>query len=81
VGHISSSKMSLEHIPGDRLNIGVGDVVSLPPVCCGSKQLVHCEENLLTVRAQGYLQFLLDGLCNAMILGLHPWDTWHEKRY
>jgi hypothetical protein len=37
VGHIVSSKMSLELIPGDNLDIGVGVVVSLPPVYCGSK--------------------------------------------
>jgi hypothetical protein len=37
VGYVGSSEMSLELIPGDTLNIGVGVAISFPPVCCGSK--------------------------------------------
>jgi hypothetical protein len=36
-GHVVSSEMSLELIPGDSLNIGVGVAVSLPSICCDSK--------------------------------------------
>jgi hypothetical protein len=52
--------MSLEIIPVDNLDVGVGVVVSLPPFYYGSKQLVHREKNLLTVKTLGYLQLLLD---------------------
>jgi hypothetical protein len=37
VGHVVSSKTSLQLIPGDSLDVGVGVVVSLPPVCYISK--------------------------------------------
>jgi hypothetical protein len=33
VGHIVSSEMSLELIPGDSLDVRVGVAVSLPLVC------------------------------------------------
>jgi hypothetical protein len=36
-GHIMSPEASLELIPGDGLNIGMGVTVSLPLVCCSSK--------------------------------------------
>jgi hypothetical protein len=37
MGHVVSLEASFELIPGNRLNIGVGVVVYLPPVRCGSK--------------------------------------------
>jgi hypothetical protein len=55
VGHIVCSEMSLELVPGDSLDVGVGVAVSLPPICCSSKSLVCHEENLLMVRILGYL--------------------------
>jgi hypothetical protein len=60
VGHVVSPEVSFELIPGDGLNIGVGVAVSLPPVCYGSKQLVHCEKHLFTVGTLGYFQLLLN---------------------
>jgi hypothetical protein len=55
-----SPEVSLELIPDDSLNVGVGVAVSLPLVCYGFEQLVCREKNLFTVRTLGYLQFLLD---------------------
>jgi hypothetical protein len=55
-----SPKMSLELIPANSISVEVGVVVSLPPVCCGSKQLVRYKKDLLTVRTQSYLQLLLN---------------------
>jgi hypothetical protein len=60
VGHIVSPKMNLELIPVDSLDVGVGVVVSAPPVCYCSKHLVCREKNLLTIGTLGYLQFLLN---------------------
>jgi hypothetical protein len=37
VEHIVSPEASVELIPGDGLNIGVGVAVTLPLVCCSSK--------------------------------------------
>jgi hypothetical protein len=54
-----SPEAILELILDDGLDIGVGVVVSFPPFCCGSKQLVHREKNLFTVATLGYLQLLL----------------------
>jgi hypothetical protein len=51
--------MSLELILAKSIGVEVGVTVSLPPVCCGSKQLVCCEKNLLLVRTLSYLQLLL----------------------
>jgi hypothetical protein len=74
VGHIVSPEASLELIPGDSFDIGVSVAVSLPPVSCNPKQLVCREQSIFTVRALGYLQFLLDRLqlvlCIYGILGL-----------
>jgi hypothetical protein len=52
--------MSLEVILANSIGVEVGVAVSLPPIHCGSKQLVRREEDLLTVRALSYLQFLLN---------------------
>jgi hypothetical protein len=47
--------MSLELIPANSIGVEVGVVVCLPPICCGSKQLVRCEQDLLIVGALRYL--------------------------
>jgi hypothetical protein len=60
LGHVVSPEASFELILGDGLNIGVGVAVSLPLVCCSSKQLVHHEKHLFTVGTLGYFQLLLD---------------------
>jgi hypothetical protein len=59
-GHIVSPETSLELIPLDSLDVGVGVMVSLPLVFCGSKQLVCYEKDIHTVGTVGYLQLLLD---------------------
>jgi hypothetical protein len=38
-GHVVSPEVSLELIPSDCLNVGMGVAISLPPIYCGSKQL------------------------------------------
>jgi hypothetical protein len=60
MGHVVSPEASLELIPGDSLDVGVGVAVSLPLVYCGFEQLVCHEKNFLTVGTLGYLQLLLD---------------------
>jgi hypothetical protein len=45
--------MSLELIPANDIDVEVGVAVSLSPVCCGSKQLV-CYEKDLMIRALNY---------------------------
>jgi hypothetical protein len=74
IGHVVSPETSLELIPVDSLDVGVAVAVSLPLICCSSKQLVCHEKNLLTVKTMGYLQLLLDWLppvlYNHGILGL-----------
>jgi hypothetical protein len=55
-----SPEVTLELIQGDSLDIGVSVAVSLPPIHYGSKLLVRCEHDLLTVGALGYLLFLLN---------------------
>jgi hypothetical protein len=60
MGHVVSPEMSLEVILANSIGVEVGVAVSLPPIHCGSKQLVRREEDLLTVRALSYLQFLLN---------------------
>jgi hypothetical protein len=58
-GHVVSPETSLELIPTNSIGVEVGAAVSLPPICCGSKQLVRYEHDLLTVRVLHYLQLLL----------------------
>jgi hypothetical protein len=43
MGHVVSPKMSHELIPANNIGAEVGVVVSLPPICCSSKQLVRCK--------------------------------------
>jgi hypothetical protein len=69
VGYVVSSETSLELILGDSLNIGVGVVVGLPPVCCGPEQLLCCEQDLLTLGAMCYLKLLLNRL--QLVLYIH----------
>jgi hypothetical protein len=59
-GHIVSPEMSLELISANSTSVDIGVAISLPPVCYGSKQLVHYKKDLHTVRTLSYLQLLLD---------------------
>jgi hypothetical protein len=60
MGHVVSPETSLKLILANSIGVEVGVVVSLPPICCGSKQLVRHEHDLLTVGALRYLQLLLN---------------------
>jgi hypothetical protein len=55
-----SPETSLKLIPANSIGVEVGVVVSLPPICCGSKQLVRHEHDLQTVGVLCYLQLLLN---------------------
>jgi hypothetical protein len=63
------TKMSLELIPRDGVDICMGVTVSLPPICCRTKELVRSEKNLLAIRALGDHELLLNSL--NPIFGLH----------
>jgi hypothetical protein len=54
-----SHETSLELILANSIGVEVGVAVGLPLVCCSSKQLVCCKENLLSVGALTYLSFFL----------------------
>jgi hypothetical protein len=58
--HIVSPKMRLELVLANSIGIGVGVAVSLPPFCCGSKELVPCKMDRLMIRVLSYLQLLLE---------------------
>jgi hypothetical protein len=55
-----SPKMRLELVLANSIGIGVGVAVSLPPFCCGSKELVPCKMDHLMIRVLSYLQLLLE---------------------
>jgi hypothetical protein len=57
-----SAETSLELIPGDGVDVCMRVVVRLPPVGCGPIELVCREDDLLTIRALGDHEFLLDSL-------------------
>jgi hypothetical protein len=61
--------MSLELISRDRVNIGMGVTVRLPPICCRTKELVRGKKNLLAIHALGDHELLLNSL--KLIFGLH----------
>jgi hypothetical protein len=61
--------MSLELIPHDGVDICMGVTVSLPPICCRTKELVRGKKNLLAIRALGDHELLLNSL--KPIFGLH----------
>jgi hypothetical protein len=60
---------SLELIPRDRVNICMGVIVCLSPICRCTKELVHSKKNLLVMRALGDHELLLNSL--KPIFGLH----------
>jgi hypothetical protein len=59
VGYIVVTKMSLELIPRDGVNICMGVTVCLPPICYRTKELVRDKKNLLAIRALGDHELLL----------------------
>jgi hypothetical protein len=69
-----SAESSLELIPGDGVDVCVGVAVRLPPVGCGSIELVRSKKDLLTIRALGYHELLFNSLkpifCIHGVLGL-----------
>jgi hypothetical protein len=69
MGYIVVTEMSLELIPRDGVDIGMGVTVRLPPICCRTKELVRGKKNLLTIRALGNHDLLLNSL--KPIFGLH----------
>jgi hypothetical protein len=64
-----STKMSLELIPHDGVNICMGVAICLQPVGCCSIELVHCKKDFLAIRALGNHEFLLNSL--KPIFGFH----------
>jgi hypothetical protein len=54
--------MSLELVPGDGVDVCMRVAVCLPSAGCGPIELVCREEDLLTIRALGDHEFLLDSL-------------------
>jgi hypothetical protein len=57
-----STKMSLELIPHDGVDVCMGIVVRLPPVGCCSIELVRDKKNFLVIRALGDHELLLNSL-------------------
>jgi hypothetical protein len=62
-------EMSLELIPRDGVDICMGVIVCLPPICCRTKELVCGKKNFLTICALGDHELLLNLL--KPIFGLH----------
>jgi hypothetical protein len=60
---------SLELIPRDGVDISMGVAVSLPPICCCTKEPMCGKKNLLAIRALGNHELLLNSL--KPIFGLH----------
>jgi hypothetical protein len=69
VGYIVVTETSLELILRDGVNICMGVIVCLSPICCHTKELVHGKKNLLVIRALGDHKLLLNSL--KPIFGLH----------
>jgi hypothetical protein len=63
------TEMSLELVPCDGVDICMGVTVCLPPICCRTKELMRSKKNLLTIRALGDHNLLLNSL--KPIFGLH----------
>jgi hypothetical protein len=53
---------SLELILGDGVDVCMGIAIRLPPISCCPIKLVRSKKNLLTIRALGDHEFLLDPL-------------------
>jgi hypothetical protein len=68
-GYIVITETSLELVPSDGVDIGVGVTVRLPPICCRTKELVHGKQNLLVIRALGDHELLLNSF--KPIFSLH----------
>jgi hypothetical protein len=54
--------MSLELVPGDDVDVCMGIAIRLPPISCCLIKLVRSKKDLLTIRALGDHEFLLDPL-------------------
>jgi hypothetical protein len=67
--HIVSTKMSLELVPCDGVDICMGVAVRLPPVGCHSIELVHGKKDFLTIHAFSNHELLLNSL--KPIFGFH----------
>jgi hypothetical protein len=61
-GYIVITKMRLELVPSDGVDISMGVTVSLPPICCHTKEMVHGKKYLLVIRALGDHELLLNSL-------------------
>jgi hypothetical protein len=57
-----STKMSLELIPHDGVDVHMGVLVCLPLVGCRSIELVHGKKDFLAIRALGDHELLLNSL-------------------
>jgi hypothetical protein len=69
VGYIVITETSLEFIPSDGVDICIGAIVCLPPICCSTKELVRDKKNLLAICALGDHELLLNSL--KPIFSLH----------
>jgi hypothetical protein len=56
------TETSLELVPRDGVDIGMGVTVRLPPICCRTKELVHGKNDLLAIHALGDHELLLNSL-------------------
>jgi hypothetical protein len=63
------TKMGLELIPCDGVDIHMGVAVRLPPVGCCSIELVRSKKDFLVIRALGDHEFLLNSF--EPIFGFH----------
>jgi hypothetical protein len=61
-GHVVGAEMSLELVLGDGVNVCMGIAIRLPPISCCPIKLVRSKKDLLTIRALGDHEFLLDPL-------------------
>jgi hypothetical protein len=64
-----STKMGLELIPHNGVDVCIGIVVRLPLVGCRFKELVYSKKNFLMIRALGDHKLLLNSL--KTIFGFH----------
>jgi hypothetical protein len=64
-----STKMRLELIPCDAVDVHMGVAVHLPPVGCYSIELVHSKKDFLVIHALGNHEFLLNSF--EPIYGFH----------
>jgi hypothetical protein len=69
VGHIVGIETSMKLIPRNRVDVCMGVVVRLSPICCWSKELLRSKKNLLAIHALSDHELLLNSL--EPILGFH----------